>query len=557
MFAEIKNGEIVCYNAYGVKDVLKANGFRFDPEEKTWRSPYFKEAEKVVRSLGFKVYTPEEAKKLNPQLERILKEMYPSALDHQILAAGLAIQSKSFLIGDEPGVGKTYTAIIYIDYLLYTGAIDYGVVICPASIKHQWRSEFSKWTDSSVVTIEGDKQKRTRLFRLVNTKHFFPVFIVNFELLLSDDIFRTLFTLPENRFAVVIDEASRLKNRDSKTYRVVSKLCKRTDYKIALTGTPVENSLIEFFNIAKILRPSFMSVKDFEERHLEYFTLNLPNVPFPIKKIKKYKNLKEFVYRISPFYIRRKKSDVKDMPDLVRYVREVPQSGIQKKLENFIVSLAEKKSGVQALSTLTLLREVCDDPRLLLESDSPIVLEVVERFGDEIKRIKGDPPKFEEFDQILKIHPDSKILVFTDFAKMAKRLAKKIGGICVTGEVPSSIKASRIGKFKSDPDAKTLVATDTMSYGVSLDEVDVVVHFDVPWSLGKVIQRTDRIYRVTSSRTKYVYFLVSDGVEKRVWEVLSGKENLFKQVVDGEVLDKDIQQEILKAVFRNRKRRRT
>ncbi len=553
MFAEVKDGEIVCYNAYDVKDVLKSYGFRFDPERKAWRSPHSREAEEVVRSLGFKVYVPED-KRLDPRLEKTLREMYPSALDHQILAAGLAVQKKSFLIGDEPGVGKTYTAIIYTDYLLYTGAISYAVVICPASIKHQWRSEFSKWVGSSVIVIDGDRQRRVRLFNLVSSGQFLPVFVVNFELLLSDDVLGTLLTLPENRFAVVIDEASRLKNRDSKTYKAVSRLCKRTEYKLALTGTPVENSLVEFFNIAKILRPSFMSVKEFEERHLEYFTLNLPNVPFPIKKIKRYKNLREFVYRISPFYIRRKKSDVRDMPDLIRYTREVPQSGLQKRLESFIISLAEKKSGAQALSTLTLLREVCDDPRLLLESDSPAALEVVESFGEEIRKTKDDPPKFEELDQILRTHPDSKILIFTDFARMAKRLAKKVGGLCVTGELPSSMKASRIGRFKSDPESRILVATDTMSYGVSLDEVDVVIHFDVPWSLGKVIQRTDRIYRVTSERTKYVYFLVSSGVEKRVWEVLSGKENLFKQVVDGEVLDKDIQQEILKAVFRRRRR---
>ncbi len=549
MFAEVRGEEIHCYNAYDVKDVLKSYGFRFNPETKSWYAPYTEEHRSIVESLGFRIYSNGN-KKLKPALEQALKEMYPTALDHQILAAGLAIQEKSFLIGDEPGVGKTYTAIIYLDYLLYTGKIDYGLVICPASIKHQWRSEFSKWVNSSVIVLEGDRHQRRKQFTLVKHPSFIPVFVVNFELLLSKDVISTFKELPPNRFAIVIDEASRLKNRGSKTYQAIKKLTKRTQWKLALTGTPIENSLVEFFNIAKLLREDFMTVEEFEERHLEYFMLNLSNVPFPIKKVKRFKNLREFVLRISPFYIRRKKSDVKDMPELIRYVREIPQSNLQAELERFIVSLAEDKSGVQALSALTLLREVCDDPRLLLESDSPSALEVVGKFGEKIRAIKSDPPKFGELEDILETHKGQKVLVFTDFAKMAKRIARKFGAVSVTGDLPANVKASRIGRFKTDPETNLLVATDTMSYGVSLDEVNVVVHFDVPWSLGKVIQRTDRIYRVSSTKTKYVYFLVSEGIEKKVWEVLSSKEDLFRKVVDGEILDRDLQQEILKAVFR-------
>ncbi|RMD45663.1 MAG: hypothetical protein D6834_03395, partial [Aquificota bacterium] len=116
MLAQIKENKIKCYDCYDVKDALKEIGFRWNKEEKAWESSYSKTLEEFLQELGFEVL--KQSKDIPEQLKNQLKERNPEAFDHQLEAAALAIKEKSFLIGDEPGVGKTFTALIYSEYLL-------------------------------------------------------------------------------------------------------------------------------------------------------------------------------------------------------------------------------------------------------------------------------------------------------------------------------------------------------------------------------------------------------------------------------------------------------
>lgn len=546
MIAEVRDSIVYAFECYNVKEYLKRYNFRWDPNKKAWVKELTNETLKLLHKLGFEVVEP-SPKEVSADLLNELGNLYPKALQHQLIGAGLAVQENSFLLGDEPGVGKTFTGIIYMDYLLYKGRVRYGVVFCPSSIKRQWQQEFYKWIGEAAIVLEGDKRKRFRTYRLFHLSRY-PVIVLNYELLLSEDVREFLKSLPVNSFAVVLDEASRVKSPSSKTFKLMKKFLSRTRYRLAMTGTPIENHLGEFWAIGHLLKGDrFMSKKEFEENHCKIIRIRVPYRPYYVPKVVGYKNLKKFLYRIEPFYIRRKKSDVKGMPKLIEYEREVEVSELQKLIESRIIELASHKKGVEELSTLQLLRVVADDPSLLLQSDSYIARQIAEEFRTYLDKLKK-VPKLGELETIVEEH-DSKIVVFTSFARMARRIAEHFGrrALLLTGELKGDEKARRVGEFKSNPDRNILVATDTLTYGISMDEADVLVHFDIPWSVGKLIQRTDRIYRITSTRGKSVYYLISQSAEKKVWEVLSSKRALFAKVVEGQIME-DLRDEIIKAL---------
>ena len=543
MLAQVSGDILFCYDCYDVKDYLKGLGFKWNPEKRVWYKKEFSEKDlKYLKTLGFEILTRSK-KEVDQTLAQELRQLYPYAFEHQIVASALAIQEKSFLIGDEPGAGKTLTAIIYFDYLLNKGNIDVAVVFCPSSIKRQWRDEVYRFVNEAPVIIEGSPQQRRKLYQLFDSKRTYPLLIANYELVLRDDFYSFLKQLPKGRFALIMDEASRLKNKQSKTFRRMKEIARRTPFKIALTGTPIENSLMEFWAIAHLLRGSeFMSFKEFEKEHVRYFLLELPSRPYPIKKIAGYKNIAKFVAKVEPFYIRRKKSDIReDLPQLVEYTREIELTPLQAEIENFLLEKAKEQEGIALEGVIQLLRVVGDDPRLLKLSTSDIGKEVYLRFKGEIDKLKTNK-KIEELQEVLKEH-EGKGIVFTSFSKMAQIIAKHTNALLITGQTPQKERARIVGEFKTR-DKKVLVATDALTYGASLDEADVVIHFDIPWSVGKLVQRTDRIYRITSKRQKTAYYFISGGIERKVWDILQNKIKLFKEVVEGEALG-DLKTEIL------------
>ncbi len=548
MLAVIKNGKILCYGCYEVKDYLKALGFYWDAENKVWSKEVSNFLLKELKELGVQVITE---LKPDEKLMEELKSLYPFAMPHQIVGTALALQNKSFLLGDEPGVGKTVQGLMYMDYLLGKEIIDFAIVMCPASVKRQWQTEVYKFLQQTLALLTGDKRYRKRLFEeAIKAKYYYPAVIMNYELLLRDE-FEYIMKLKERgiRFALILDEASRFKNKDSQTYKKLKEIAKLTEYKLAMTGTPVENHLVEFWAIASILRSGFMTYKEFEQKHCIVSEVKLPNIKFPIKKVVGYKNLAGFLARISDFYIRRKKADIKEMPPLTEYTIEIELTDLQLKLEDYLTKDIAQARGLSLEQIITLLRVINDDPRLLLRSQSEKGHELAIMFRKEIEAFKQNPKIEALYEVLLEHEEDKKILVFTSFAEMAKSLAKEFNSLLVIGSMNEKERARVIGEFKSRQNRRMLIATDALTYGVSLDEADIVIHFDIPWSVGKLVQRTDRIYRITSTRNKWVYFFVGSGIERKVWEILNSKRQLFNKVVEGHALeDEDLRQMLLKAL---------
>ncbi len=541
MIALVVGDKIKCFDCYSLKEKLKSIGFTFNKDDKSWEIPYSLHVERTIQGLGIEVV---KQKKPSKELVEYLKQRHPEAFDHQIEAASLSIKEKSFFIGDEPGVGKTFTALIYADYLLLNNLVDVVFILCPASIKRQWQQEVNRWLNQTAYVINGTKEQRRKTFLAIkNAKKRIVIF--NYELLLVDDVFKFLNSF-EN-FAIVIDEASRVKNPSTMTFKKLYHLSKKTHYKLAMTGTPIENSLQEFWAIGYLLR-EFMSRQEFETNYVYYTEIKPKNLKFPIKKIAGYKNLKSFIAKISPFYIRRKKTDIKQMPLLTEYTLEIDQTPLQAKLERNIIETAITiENTIETLGRVSLLRLVADDPRLLLTSESPYASAVAKEFEEEIRGIKKNL-KIDETKEILKEHSDKKVIILTQFKKMANMIFNefKDDAILITGDDSNDQKAKKVGIFKSR-DYRILIGTDALTYGISIDEADVLINFDIPWSVGKIIQRRDRIYRISSTKPKWVYYLVSNGIEKKVWNILAQKRKMFNEVVDGEIYG-DLKEEILAVI---------
>jgi SNF2 family DNA or RNA helicase len=489
----------------------------------------------------------------------ILQSHYITAMPHQIEAAVNCLSEQYYLIGSEPGTGKTYMSLIVADWLLRHNKIERAIIFCPSSIKKQWQDETGLWISRDSLVVTGTPKKRKEIYDAADQ---YPILIMNYELLQRDDISHLA------RGALLIcDEATRFKSSKTKTYRSIKKLTAVSAGCVAMTGTPVENSLTDFWNVIGILHPDLISYQYFHDNYAVTEEIKLRRRKTTVHKIVGFQNIPDFLRKISPFYIRHKKRDVKaGLPDIIRSNRFLDNTPIQDQCEKELIDIAygyhnykseeaydvmeeAHKRGI--FSVLTLLRLVSDDPRLLKDSTSPAA-ELVDVNTDIPDDFSG--PKVEELDIILEEHMGQKVIVFTQFSKMAHLLqTDHIGSLIITGEHKEDVRNERLKQFRNSPDHNLLFCTDALAYGVSLDEANVLVNFDVPWAVGKLVQRSERIDRISSTETKYIYNLISTGAEMHVWEVLSAKIQLFKDAVEGEAISDESLRDLLIKKLRPRR----
>jgi len=201
---------------------------------------------------------------------------------------------------------------------------------------------------------------------------------------------------------------------------------------------------------------------------------------------------------------------------------------------------------------LTLLREVANDTWLLKVGESTII----DRLIDEgyLNEIPEASNKLEELDAIFDELNGQKVLIFTQFAKMAHKIGKHLTkrGIkskVLTGEDKQEVRQKTVEEFREGR-FQVLVATDIFGYGVNLQFVDVLINFDIPWNPAKLNQRIDRIHRVGTKSAKVIINLISEDIDEKVWSVIQSKQDLFDAVVDGKAIDDEsIRKEILQKLL--------
>ncbi len=422
------------------------------------------------------------------------------------------------LLADEMGLGKTVQAVAACTLLRRLHGIRRVLVVSPASLKTEWEEQIAKFSDLPALIVQGTRAQRLRQYE---ESAFF--YLANYEQIRPDakDINQTL--APD---VIILDEAQRIKNWQTKTATAVKRLTSR--YAFVLTGTPVENRIDEIYSIAQFLDPHlfgplFRFNRDFYQLDERGHAIG-------------YKNLDKLHERLRPLMLRRRKVEVEGQLPCrtvkTYFVAMHPEQGLR--YDEYKVRVArltqlarrrplKKEEMARLQRNLACMRMLCDTPYIL----------------DQACRIS---PKLKELGNILQeltADGDHKILVFSEWERMLQLVREQaqemeLGFAWHTGQVAQSKRRIEIRRFKDDPDCRLFLSTDSGAVGLNLQVADVVINLDLPWNPAKLEQRIARAWRKHQKRPVQVINLVCEhSIEHRMLSLLEQKRSLAEGVVDG------------------------
>jgi superfamily II DNA or RNA helicase len=421
------------------------------------------------------------------------------------------------LLADEMGLGKTIQAIAACALLNRLGRASRVLVVTPASLKTEWEEQIQRFTKLPYQLVFGHRRGRLRLYQ---SAPFFT--IANYEQMLRDSLDVNERLHPD---VVILDEAQRIKNWDTKTAQAIKRL--RSRYAFVLTGTPIENRIDEIHSLMSFLDPSALGPLFRFNR--DFYELDERGRP------KGYRNLGRLHERIKPFMLRRRKADVEtELPDRTDRTFFVPMSEEQwnryrdhEAQVARILSIAKRRPLTQQEQE-KLMREL---QQMRMSCDTNYIVDPNERAC----------PKLGELTKILEECRDNsevKVLVFSEWVRMLELIREQcekleIGYALHTGSVPQRRRRAEIQLFKTDPRCRVFLSTDSGSTGLNLQNASVVVNCDLPWNPAKLEQRIARAWRKHQTKAVTVIHLVSEQtIEHRMLATLSSKQALADGVLD-------------------------
>ncbi len=452
---------------------------------------------------------------VTPDFSPIGAELFP----YQQEGIRFSIFKKGSIIADEMGLGKTLqaigTALLKKDIFGFKKVL----VICPASLKFQWKQEIQRFTGLHADVVEGPKKKRLEMHK--SSDAYF--LIANYEAVLKD------ITIVKNYppDMVILDEAQRIKNYDTKTYRAINAIPKK--HGLIITGTPIENKLMDLYSIMSFIDPYCLTpLWEFSMNHC-IFDKTKKN------KINGYYNLQALKERLSDKIIRREKKDVMEQLPEVREMTipiqlEVEQIEMHMSFARSVAPLMAKKVKTvfdmqRIFGLLTSMRMVCNSTYLIdKETNISPKLRELKEILDEKLNIK---------------ETGKKVIIFSEW-KTTLQLVEKVlqkldlGYVMLTGSVPVKKRSALIDAFNNDPDCRVFLSTEAGGTGLNLQVADTVINFELPWNPARKNQRIGRIHRIgqKSSKLTVINLVSFDSIEERILNGIELKESLFEAVLN-------------------------
>ena len=429
------------------------------------------------------------------------------------------------VLADDMGLGKTLQIIAF----LLSQKKSKSIVVVPTSVIYNWMDEFEKFAPSiRIGLVHGSKSKRDKVLR--EFKRGLGIKIEEDNLKEKsyekyDVLLTTYGTLKNDEKAYenlsfdycIIDEAQNIKNPAAQATLSVKNIKSRCN--IALTGTPIENNLMELWSIFDFVMPGYLFTKDrFRES-----------------------NLSELKYLITPFILRRLKEDVlSELPEKLEKKYLVEMKGKQKQLYSFYVKAiknqlnenkSSEKSGrdkINLFAYLTKLREICLDPSLVVPDYT------------------GGSSKLTVVKEIVKDASESgkKILLFSQFTSVLKKIEEDfkkedISYLYLDGGTSAKDRVERVKKFNEDSNIKVfLISLKAGGVGLNLTSASVVIHFDPWWNPAVEDQATDRAHRFgQENKVEVIKLVAKDTIEEKIVLMQEDKRELIQSLMDGKTMD--------------------
>ena len=428
------------------------------------------------------------------------------------------------ILADDMGLGKTLQILAFLLSEKEQGKVGdelRTLIVAPASLVYNWKKEVERFTPQlSVCVMAGTAHERKELIK--NQTSNVDVWITSYDLLKRDiELYQDIVFANE-----IIDEAQYIKNQTThaaKSVRLVN-----SSFRMALTGTPMENRLSELWSIFDYLMPGF----------LYGYTRFRSEIETPIVSDKDEDAMTRLRAMIHPFILRRLKKDVlKELPEKQEEIVTVALSGEQKKLyqahsqrlKMFLEDQNDEdfaQNKLQILAELTKLRQLCCGPELLLEN------------------YKGENAKLEACIELITqaIAGGHKILLFSQFTSMLDLIGEelkkaKIDYYRIDGSVKKEARSEMVEQFQNPQNQVSVfcISLKAGGTGLNLTAADIVIHYDPWWNKAAQNQATDRAHRIGQKHAINVYQLIAEEtIEQKICELQQVKEDLAEEVLFGE-----------------------
>ncbi len=427
-------------------------------------------------------------------------------------------------LADDMGLGKTPQLLGFLLHLKEKGSLTLPtLIVCPTSVLTNWEREIKKFAPSlNALVHHGERRAKGSDF--AEAVKGYDVLITSYSLIQRD--LRALETVQWK--GIVLDEAQNIKNPQSKLSLAIRKL--DSGFKVALTGTPIENSLSELWSIFEFLNPGFLGTQAFFSRR---FVL-------PIEKGGDKDALNVLRSLVTPFILRRLKTDKSIIEDLpakqemnVFCSLSSQQANLYQNLVDNALGKIEQSQGIERhgfiLALLVKLKQLCNHPALLLKEEK-------------ITKPKqsGKLLRLEEMLEELILEGD-RALVFTQFAQwgkllvhyLAQRLNCEISFLY--GSTSRKERHDIIDRFQQDPNGPPVLILSLKAggTGLNLTRANHVFHVDRWWNPAVENQATDRAFRIGQQQNVQVHkFICTGTLEERINDILERKQQLAQQTVD-------------------------
>lgn len=467
------------------------------------RNLSFIKGSKVLQDIVQKLLNKEYKRKLVPKkLNATLRNYQVAGFKwlNEITALGFG-----GILADDMGLGKTIQVIAFILSQKKTKTL----IVMPTSVIYNWKDEFERFAPTlKLGLVHGSKASRGKV---LDDYKKYDVILTTYGTLKNDEEKYNNLSFDY----LIIDEAQNIKNHSAQATVSVKKIKSRCN--IALTGTPIENNLMELWSIFDFVMPGYLFTK---ERFKERFVGN--------------NDVSELKALITPFILRRLKVDVLDeLPSKVekKYLVELnsKQKQIYKSyLKEVKMNIETSKDKVNLFAYLTKLRELCLDPSLVIpdyvgkSSKLNIVKELVEEASESGK----------------------KILLFSQFTSVLKKIEEDfkdsgVNYLYLDGATSAKDRVERVKEFNENDDIKVfLISLKAGGVGLNLTSASLVIHFDPWWNPSIEDQATDRAHRFGQKNTVEVIKLVAkDTIEEKIILMQEDKKELIQSLMDGKTMD--------------------
>jgi superfamily II DNA or RNA helicase len=437
-------------------------------------------------------------------------------LPYQLDGIAFSAHAGRAVLADDMGLGKTIQGVGLAEFLAREVGIRKVLVVCPASVKSQWKNEISRFCERDAQVVMGPNAQRLRHYA---NDCFFT--ICNYEQVLRDilDVEQVKWDL------IILDEGQRIKNWESKTSRVIKGL--RSQFALVLSGTPLENRLDDLYSVVQFI----------DQRRLGpgFRFFNQHRVVDEKGKVRGYKNLEQLRQNLRPILLRRTRDSVKlELPprttEIVRITPTDEQLSLHHAHMQVVATIVKKKF----ISEMDLLRlrmallgaRMSADSTFLNNKEPP-------GFSSKLERLA------ELFDELFD-EEGRKVVLFSEWTTMLYLIEpllkkRKLSFVRLDGSVPQKQRQELVHKFQTDPECKLFITTNAGSVGLNLQAANTVINVDLPWNPAVLEQRIGRAHRMGQTQPVQVYVLVTEGtIEENLLQTLSAKKDLALAALDPE-----------------------